>query len=74
MVMKKAEVMARTLEGVRIPVIDEALIAGAVYRRLRVHNDVSDGEGWRRFALYPDVVGFQGDFPAPPNVKKHVEY
>ena len=72
--LKKAEVMARTLESIEIKVIDESLLAGSIYRKLRVHNHVSDDEGWRRFALYPDLLQFDPDLPAPPHVKKLYEF
>lgn len=65
----RAEVLAQTLEAIDPVIIPEALISGSAIRRMRVHDGISDSEGWRRFALFPEAGGFDELVEAPEEVR-----
>lgn len=72
--MLRAEVIARALETLPIPIIDEALLAGIAIRRMRVHGGISDEEGWRRNALFPEDAGVPDDLDVPPEFTADYEW
>lgn len=73
-VMKRAEIMAQTLEQIKPMVMPEERILGAVYRRRKVHQGISDSEGWRIQVFYPEKHQFREDWPIPQEVKDELRW
>jgi len=64
-VLKRAEIVARTLETIAIPVLGEELIVGPAFRRQKVHGGVDDGDTWRLNACFPEHRSWSPACPVP---------
>jgi pyruvate-formate lyase len=73
-VLKRAEIIARTMERLEPVILPEERIVGPAYRRFQVHRGVSDEDTWRLHALYPEMHGFSEDLPAPEGVKQELRW
>ncbi|MGD2175788.1 MAG: pyruvate formate lyase family protein, partial [Candidatus Brocadiaceae bacterium] len=73
-VLKRAEILARTLEELEPVVLPEQRIIGASYRRLRVHGGVSDEDAWRIGVLHPERSGFDPAWPVPDEVREELSW
>jgi formate C-acetyltransferase len=67
-VLKRAEILARTLETMRpIPLSGQRLV-GVAFRRLRVHGGVGDADAWRIQCRHPENWGYHDAWPLPDAV------
>ncbi|OGV75759.1 MAG: hypothetical protein A3K19_03000 [Lentisphaerae bacterium RIFOXYB12_FULL_65_16] len=72
-VRNTAEVIALCLERIPPALLPEDRFAGFVFRRLRVHQGVSDSDGWRTPAKHPERTGYDERWPLPPDVRRVYE-
>ncbi len=73
-VLKRAEIMARTLEQIEPIVLPEERFVGAAYRRFRVHQGVSNPEAWRIQVLHPERRGYNERWPLPDRVREELKW
>lgn len=73
-VLKRAEIIARVLETVKPVVLPEERILGAVYRRRRVHEGISDLDAWRVRVAFPEQHGYDERWPLPEPVRHELEW
>lgn len=71
-VLKRAEVLARTVERIEPVILGEERIVGAAYRRFRVHPGVSDPDDWRIKVLHPERHGFDEQWPLPADAREEL--
>jgi formate C-acetyltransferase len=73
-VLKRAEILARTLENLEPIVLPEERIVGVAYRRFQVHAGVSESESWRIRAMHPERRGFNEDWPMPEEIAEEMRW
>ena len=73
-VLKRAEIMARVLETIQPVVLPEEKILGAVYRRRRVHEGISDPDAWRVRVAFPEQHGYDERWPLPEAVRQELKW
>ncbi|MBN1676343.1 MAG: hypothetical protein JXR37_35190 [Kiritimatiellae bacterium] len=73
-VLKRAEIVALTLEHIPIPVLGEERIAGPAFRRLKVHGGVSDADTWRVRAFFPERHRAAPAWPIPADRRDDFEW
>jgi len=73
-VVKRAEILAQTLESIEPAVLPEEHLVGAAYRRRRVHQGVSDSEAWRIQVFHPERHGYREEWPLPDAVRRELRW
>jgi formate C-acetyltransferase len=73
-VLKRAEIIARVLETIKPVVLPEERILGAVYRRRRGHEGVSDPDAWRVRVAFPEQHRYDESWPLPESVRDELKW
>lgn len=72
--LKRAEILARTLEELEPIILPEERIVGVAFRRFRVHRGISDPDGWRIEVMHPERRGPKEDWPIPDDVREEMSW
>ncbi len=71
---ERMEQLLRTLEALRISVIDEGFVCGPCFVRLKVRPDAARGTTVRKIEARMDDLQVQMDLPAPPMIQAQGGY